>query len=346
MMMKIPALCTATYGNYNISEKKRKQIDRSSRLVWHPSSLMCVYWEHKWRDSRDRRNSRCSCLQGGFQCDRQENASIRSSPRLFTPALILLLAPAACVCVCVCVCVWWFGVVRCECVRRVGEGATWCMLLCTSRGWLARCNLCARQRSGCPLLLWTSRKQPDGIMSQIWKVRSKFQSQHPAFLISPPNNTGLIFPHADHFLEAEPSQKPIKSMFWSLLGRLRLKRLVRWNILFHVAFQGCFVGWQEGRPPRRKSCTVCYIKKTKKVKNKNRLVPKRNLKNTLLRKAQIGSYIKLHNAEANRLVLQRELCLSHQARGLRAALPNCEQVQTNIQSTAAPWEARSIWQPT
>lgn len=59
-------------------------------------------------------------------------------------------------------------------------------------------------------------------------------------------------------------------------------------------------------------------------------------KNTSLCKAQIGSYFKLRNREAKRLVLHGELCLSYQAERPRprAALLDEEQVQTNLQSMA------------
>lgn len=61
---------------------------------------------------------------------------------------------------------------------------------------------------------------------------------------------------------------------------------------------------------------------------------KKYLKNTSLCTGQIVSYVMLHNVEAERLVLQGELHLSYQARSLRAALPDEEQVQTNIQLSA------------
>lgn len=144
--------------------RKTLETNTSSRFVWHPSSLLCVYWEHKWRDSRNRRNSRCSCLQGGFQCDSQENASIspqnRTPPRLFTPVLVLLLAPARhCVCdglvmcdVSVCVCVSCGR--RCKIAHAVAH----------IRGAAGKMQPVTQQQSGCPVLLWTFRKQPDGIV--------------------------------------------------------------------------------------------------------------------------------------------------------------------------------------
>lgn len=140
-----------------------------------------------------------ACCGLGVQCDSQENTSVNpqnnTPPR---PALLLSLAPARQhVCV-MQVCAW--------CGRRCNM----CTLLGTSGGRLARYSLWSRQRSGCPVLFWTSREQPHGSHLQELKgpiqvselIRLHFPSHQQCWHVHLPTAPAnpCLDPHLDIYI--------------------------------------------------------------------------------------------------------------------------------------------------
>lgn len=127
----------------------------------------CVYffWEHKWRDLRNRC---CSLLRagGGVQCNSQENTSINpqnnTPPR---PALFLLLAPARQhVCV-MQVCAWCGR--RCNIVHVVRHirGGGWRDTACDPGSRASVLSSSGHLESSLM-----------GVICKSWKVLSKYQN--------------------------------------------------------------------------------------------------------------------------------------------------------------------------
>ena len=75
-----------------------------SKLVWHLPSLLCVYWEHKWRDSKYLRITAAAVCRVGFNVTVRKIAS--SNPQNSTPSktiyartiTVISSRKAACVC--------------------------------------------------------------------------------------------------------------------------------------------------------------------------------------------------------------------------------------------------------